>query len=148
MERCLCIIAPMKVKSIITVKRTVIFLCVLYCVATASCAPIFYTSRFKWIFDSPRNKSVLGLVKILNRGQIEGVVYVIDNVIPIICFVVVVLCTVVLSKALLKNAKWRQRSATQKVVSNRDITVAKLVLIISLVFTFCYAPGAFFFSVD
>ncbi|CAG5117697.1 unnamed protein product, partial [Candidula unifasciata] len=145
MERCLCIITPLKVKSLITGRRTVVFVCVLYLISTASCAPLLYTSRFRWIFDAFRNKTLLGLVKIENREKIEGVVYVVNNVMPITFFIVIVGCTVVLSKALLKNAEWRQRTAIQKEGTNRDTKVVKLVLIISLVFIFCYAPGSLFF---
>ncbi|CAG5123819.1 unnamed protein product, partial [Candidula unifasciata] len=36
MERCLCIITPLKVKSLITSRRTVVFVCVLYLISTAS----------------------------------------------------------------------------------------------------------------
>ncbi|BFZ15178.1 hypothetical protein BsWGS_18217 [Bradybaena similaris] len=145
-ERCLCIVTPLKVKSIITPRRTILYICFLYLINTASVAPLFYTSRFTWTFDSARNKSVLLYGKIDNREKIEGVVYLTNNILPICFFLLIVVCTIILIKTLRKSAKWRKLSTGAKeTTSSRDTKVIKLVLIIAIVFIFCYAPGAVFF---
>ncbi|CAG5134071.1 unnamed protein product [Candidula unifasciata] len=141
-ERCLCIVSPLKVKSIVTAKRTIFYIYTLYVIMAGSVAPIFYTTRLTMIFDRTKNKSVLGYVKIANR-DIESVTYALNNILPSIFFVFIVVCTCILVRALQKNARMRQRmtSNTATVVSSRDTKVAKLVTIISLIFIFCYAPN-------
>lgn len=147
-ERCLCIVAPLKIKTIITPRRTVGFIAVLYAIMIASVAPTFYTARFTWVFDQARNKSVLGIVKIADRERIESVAFWINNLLPTLFFILIVICTTILVKALKRNAQWRQRTASAtktNQMSNRDAKVVKLVSVISIVFIFCYAPGAVVF---
>lgn len=147
-ERCLCIAAPLKVKEIITPRRTIIYIFVLYATMMATIAPMFYTSRLAWIFDKSKNKSLLGYIKIKNRNGIEDLVYLINNFLPAIFFVLIVICTLVLIKTLRKNARWREQTTAltrSSAISNRDTKVVKMVVIISTVFICCYAPGAVFF---
>lgn len=146
-ERCLCIVAPLKIKSIITVRRTVAVIVVLYTVVLCGIGPMFYTSRFTWIFDYRRNKSLLGFVKIANRGSLETVVFLVNNILPMLFFLLIVACTAMLTITLQTNAKWRQQTSANKgkTVSNRDSKVIKMVLLISAVFVFSYAPSAVFF---
>lgn len=87
---------------------------------------------------------MLVMVKIANRGKIEEFCYLINNVIPTVFFILIVACTIILVKTLHNQAKWRQQTASltqTEAKPNRDTKVAKLVLIISTVFIFCYAPG-------
>ncbi|CAG5134073.1 unnamed protein product [Candidula unifasciata] len=147
-ERCLCIVVPLKIKSIITPRRTVTFIGVLYVIMFASAVPVFYSTRAVWIFDPRRNKSRLGIMKITSKIDINTIAYWINNVIPTIFFVFITICTVILVKALNKHGKWKQQSVSSEahaVISSRDAKVVKLVTIISIVFIACYAPGTVYF---
>ncbi|CAG5134070.1 unnamed protein product [Candidula unifasciata] len=143
LERCLCIVAPLKIKSIVTPRRTVTFIVVLYVIMMASVTPMFYTTRVAWMFDPRRNKSLLGVYKTANTGDIEKATFWSNNILPTIFFIFITVCTIVLVKALKKNAKWRGKTSSQKQggMSNRDSKVVKMVTIISIVFISCYAPG-------
>ncbi|BFZ15179.1 hypothetical protein BsWGS_18218 [Bradybaena similaris] len=143
-ERCLCIVAPLKIKSIVTPRRTVTFIVALYVIMMSSVTPMFYTTRIGWMFDSRRNKSLLGVYKIANTGDIEKATFWSNNILPTIFFVFITICTIILVKALKKNAKWRGKTASSQKnegVSSRDTKVVKMVTIISAVFISCYAPG-------
>ncbi|CAG5134072.1 unnamed protein product [Candidula unifasciata] len=147
-ERCLCIVVPLKIKSIITPRRTVTFIGVLYVIMFASAIPVIYSTRTVWIFDSRRNKSRMGIAKAANSEGIARISYWINNIIPTIFFVFITVCTVILVKALNKNSRWKQQSASsqnQATVSSRDAKVVKMVIFISIVFIACYAPGTVFF---
>ncbi|CAG5134064.1 unnamed protein product [Candidula unifasciata] len=147
-ERCLCIVVPMKIKSIVTPRRTILFIVVLNVIMFASVAPVLYTTQFIWMFDSHRNKSILGIMKTAGSGYIQNIAFWINNILPTIFFIFITICTFILVKSLQKHAKWKEQtvsSPNQKDVSNRDTKVAKMVSIISIVFIFCYAPGTILF---
>lgn len=146
-ERCLCIVAPLEIKSFITPKRSLLFIFALYVITMASIAPMFYTSKFTWVFDSVTNKTMLSYIKITERNNVDDIVYVMNNILPLLFFIFIVICTAVLVKTLHNNAKWRQQISSSKTegISKRDTKVVKMVLIISVVFIICYAPGALFF---
>lgn len=146
-ERCLCIVSPLKNKSQITPRRTVTFIAALYVIMLSSIAPMFYTSKFIWIFDARKNKTLLGYIKITERSNVDDIVYVVNNILPILFFIFVVICTTILVRKLQSSARWRHKLSSSKntVISKRDTKVVKMVLIISIVFIICYAPGAIFF---
>ncbi|CAG5134074.1 unnamed protein product [Candidula unifasciata] len=146
-ERCLCIVAPLKIKTLITPGKSVMVICVLYVITIASVTPIFYTSKFVWITDPIRNTTVLSYVKIAEGRIIDDIIYIINNVLPLLFFILIVSCTAILVTTLHRNAKWRQQMTASKtqVVSKRDTKVTQMVLAISVVFIVCYIPGALFF---
>lgn len=88
------------------------------------------------------------MAKITTSADIHGISFWINNIIPTMFFVFITMCTVILVKALNKNAEWKkqtQSSEANKLVSNRDTKVVKMVTIISIVFIACYTPGTVVF---
>lgn len=144
LERCVCIASPLKVKMWITTSRTVWFIIVLYVTMIGHVLPVFYTTQIRWVFDVTRNKSKLGIVYMENRNHIEEVVFAINNVIPSAFFVLVTACTAILVRELRRKSKWRKKtsvSTNESVASERDTKIIKMVVLISVVFIFCYSPG-------
>ncbi|CAG5134068.1 unnamed protein product [Candidula unifasciata] len=147
-ERCLCIVTPLKIRSIVTPSRTVAFIIVIYIVMFSSAIPVFYATRVVWLFDSSRNKSILGVARITHNAYVQKVAFWINNVLPTAFFIFITICTVILVKALQKNTKWKEQSvSSQKRAStaSRDSKVVKMVTIISTVFIACYTPGTVLF---
>lgn len=146
-ERCLCIAIPLEVKRILTPDRTVKCIIVIYLIMIGSAAPMFYTSRYVWVFDSARNKSILGLVYLKDRSGQEVAVFVINAVLPTIIFVFIVVCTAILVKTLREKSKWRQTTAhsNKSNMSDKEAKAVKMVVLISIVFILCFLPGIFLF---
>ncbi|CAG5134066.1 unnamed protein product [Candidula unifasciata] len=144
-ERCVCIVCPLKIKSIVTPQRTVNVICVLYVTMCTSTIPVFYSTRAVWIFDPRRNRSILGIARITHSEYIQQIAFWINNILPITFFVFITTCTIILVKSLKKISKWKQQSAYSQnpgLISQRDTKVVRMITIISIVFIACYTPGA------
>jgi hypothetical protein len=144
-ERCVCIVAPLKVKSIITPRRTVAFIVVLYVIMTGTVIPQFYGVPLTLMFDAGRNRSIyiITVTSSSEMTKLSNFSYWSNNLIPTIFFILIVIFTTILVKALRKNSKWRQQTTSKGTgMSARETKVSKIVLIISFVFILCYFPGA------
>ncbi|CAG5134067.1 unnamed protein product, partial [Candidula unifasciata] len=147
-ERCLCVVTPLKIKSIVTPRRTLTFIIVFYILMFLSVIPVFYTTKVVWLFDSRRNKSILGVARITHNAYVEKVAFWINNVLPTAFFIFISVCTSILTKALRENSKWKANSVSSQkntVISLRDTRISKMVVSISAVFIACYTPGTVVF---
>ncbi|CAG5134063.1 unnamed protein product [Candidula unifasciata] len=147
-ERCLCILFPLKIKSLVTPGRTVSFMIVICVTMVLSAFPVFYTTRAAWLFDPSRNKSILGIVHISSSVNVQKIAFWTNNLLPTVFFIFITICTVILVKALKKNARWKEQSVSsnkQASVTSRDAKVVRMVTIISITFISCYAPGTVVF---
>lgn len=148
LERCLCVMVPLKVKNIFTPKRTVLYLLFVCVFMIASVFPSFYTARPAKIFVPSRNKTILGLSFIKNRRQIDNISFIMNNGIPIVAFFFVILCTVILVSGIQKKSKWRRKAisfADSSAISDRDTKIIKMVMLIAIIFITCYFPGTVIF---
>ncbi|CAL1526951.1 unnamed protein product [Lymnaea stagnalis] len=148
-ERCLCIAMPLKVRTIITNRRTCVVMVVITVIMTLSTAPVFYTSRMAWNRVPDSNRTILSMVFTDDRDLVDNISFGINTVflIPVI-FVATIIFTIILAINLNRKAKWRDSVTTGKneektdksTVSNKDRRAIKMVAIISVVYIFCYAP--------
>ncbi|XP_012946978.1 uncharacterized protein LOC106014239 [Aplysia californica] len=144
-ERCLCIALPLKVKNIITPRRTIVVVVSIYLTMLAFVAPVYYSTRLGPKFFPEKNKTMIGLLYVLNGPSIEKVSLALNVLAQFGAFFAVIICTVILVHNLLLKSKWRQStssSAKQESLSQRDKKVVKIVLLISTIFIFCFFPGA------
>ena len=157
LERCLCVVFPLKSQIIASRKRTInviIFIFVMIVVPLTAVALYTYQIFFK--FDSARNKTVLVVIfrnsslakSMTSMLRIYKLVFL--NSLP---FVIIIVCTIFLAIYLNRSALWRldkSSGATKRIersVTNdekaqkkyaRDMRVAKSVLAIAIAFIF---PG-------
>ncbi|CAL1538192.1 unnamed protein product, partial [Lymnaea stagnalis] len=148
LEKCCCIVAPMKVKAVFTPRRTVIYNILVYVVILASIAPIYYTARLSEKFVPERNETLLGIIFISGRDDIEAVSFHINNILPLTGFAVIIIGTAILASRLKQISKWRLTAASNArsdEMQNRDTKIVKMVVFISANFIVCYLPGTVVF---
>ncbi|BFZ14950.1 hypothetical protein BsWGS_17989 [Bradybaena similaris] len=146
LERCLCITLPLKVKEIITAKRTIAANVFIFLLMLCILSPAFYADRFGPVSVSERNKTLIGLVFVENGQFIESICRTMDVGVQLIAFVVVSISTVILIQNLLRNIKWRMSmsksstSGSGQDMGNRDKKVVRMVTSISCMFIICFLP--------
>ncbi|CAL1532771.1 unnamed protein product, partial [Lymnaea stagnalis] len=147
-ERCLCVAMPLKVKIILTPKRTSFIIVGIFLVMFASTSPIFTVYWLQEKFNSVRNRTLISIVYAPNREVVERITLATNNVLSYISFFSVSIFTAVLVTNLNRKTKWRQNSAVTdrtSVASTRDNRVVKMVISISVVFIVCFAPNTMMF---
>lgn len=151
LERCLCIAMPLKVKEIITPRKTKIINVSIFIFMIAIFSPFYYVNRLEWRYNFIKNKTLLTLVFTDDKVFVETITFPIHSVsMSVISLVCVVVCTIILIIKLTKKSKWRQEhsvSATSAldVSSRKDQKVVKMVTSISVLFIVCYTPATISF---
>lgn len=142
-ERCLCITMPLKIKQIITPRRTTATVCIIYISIMASFYPEYATAYIGWKFYPQKNETLLGLVFTTNRKSMEGMVFYLYSVLGTSAFIAVIVFTVVLIVSLKKKTKWRRTANVDQegsILSRERKTVTMVVLLATVVIV-CYIPG-------
>ncbi|GFR59739.1 peptide receptor GPCR [Elysia marginata] len=161
LERCLCVMFPLKVRSFITRKRTLLVIMaisLLIAVPLTSINVVFFV--FKNTHDTRRNQTLLKMFRrnVTSIDEVNNVYFVyktiISNLLPLL---IVMACAVYLTKQLQNSAKWRHGNAAlpyyenkksinqgdkvKKRKYNKDVRIAKTVLSIAVVFIFLGSLG-------
>ncbi|KAI8778953.1 allatostatin-A receptor [Biomphalaria glabrata] len=148
LERCFCIAAPMKVKAVFTPRRTVMYIVGVYLVMLASVFPIYYTARFANKFVPQKNITLLGIVFISDRNDIETVSFHINNILPLTAFILIIVGTAILTRKLLQISIWRLKTSSvnrSEEMLSRDTKIVKMIVSLSTIFILCYLPGTIVF---
>ncbi|CAG5131713.1 unnamed protein product, partial [Candidula unifasciata] len=146
LERCLCITVPLKVKEIITPKRTIAINIFVFLLMFCILSPAFYADRFGPVSAPKRNKTLIGLVFVEDGQFIESICKTMDVSVQLISFVIVSISTAILIQNLLRNTKWRMSmsksstSGSGQDMGSRDKKVVRMVLSISCMFIVCFLP--------
>lgn len=144
-ERCLCITLPLKVKDIITPRRTIVAVGSIYLLMMVSYVPEFASVYIGWKYYPAKNKTLLGLAFTSNRESMEGLAFILYAVLGTLSFMAVVILTVLLVFNLKRKAKWRQESTfdnkQSENITNRDKKTVNMVIMIAIVLIICYSPG-------
>lgn len=122
---------------------TILLVCV-FLALIGSVAPVYVVNRMDLKFFPEKNRTLLGLYYTADREVVERFSFAINNTfLPFTAFVIIITCTVVLSVVLREKAKWRTLSSSSTQadnVSNRNKKVAKMVVMISILFIACFIP--------
>ncbi|XP_005089798.1 adenosine receptor A1-like [Aplysia californica] len=151
-ERCLCISLPLKVKMIITPRRTKIIIIFIF-ILMFSYPPFYVGNRLAWVFDSSRNATILKLEYNEEITIVEPIAFFLYGVtFSTFSFVFVICCTIVLVVKLNTKTKWRQATAAKGAsapegVGVKDKKVVKMVTFISSIFIVCFGPSSFLFAI-
>ncbi|GFN92152.1 chemosensory receptor a [Plakobranchus ocellatus] len=156
LERCLCVMIPMKVKNIITISVTRISIIIIYAITLLPYIAHQFQITLGWKFYPHLNKTLLGAVQLENpiaTAFIQVNSYLCGFVYLFLADIIILVCTIFLVITLIRNSKWRD-SITNQVRTPSDTPgdkkpggtqkenrLIKMVVIIALLFTVCHTPG-------
>ncbi|XP_059152864.1 neurotensin receptor type 2-like [Physella acuta] len=142
-ERCLCTALPLKVKVLITPRRTNLILAAILCVLVLIIMPAYFAVEYQCQFDTSSNRTYVILVYHNNSAEIDSVTTAISFVFTIATFIFVIVCTVILVTSLRFKSKWRQNhfcADKTEMSSVRDLKVIKMVVSLSIIFILALIP--------
>ncbi|XP_059177307.1 probable G-protein coupled receptor B0563.6 [Physella acuta] len=144
-ERCLSIALPLKIKQIVTPRRTACVLVFIYAINIASILPLYFSAYFSWNFYPLYNTTKLGISFRPNKLEIESLIFIFQASLAITAFISVIIFTSVLVVKLKKKSKWRQKSTFDKdqteSMSNRERRTVSLIILVATVLIVCYSPA-------
>ncbi|GFO04175.1 chemosensory receptor a [Plakobranchus ocellatus] len=157
LERCLCVVIPLKVKNIITLSATRVLIVVIYIITIVPyiAHPMLY--QLDWKFYPYLNRSLVGAVYKENPLAILFMLiasYLCGFFYLLLATSVVIVCTLFLVINLLRSSRWREsmrkqtgastaKSADMKTSSSRrEDRLIKQVVVIAILFIICTTPGA------
>ncbi|XP_059174766.1 uncharacterized protein LOC131954933 [Physella acuta] len=141
-ERCICVVSPLRVKSIITNKTTIITITLICVITTLDLIPPYYISYLGWAFIPAQNRSILTAIYRQNPYTVFSISYIMtDLVAPYATFFIIILSTSIITVKLRSQAKWRQslvKSSTN--ISTKEKKTVVMLSTISIVFVICLLP--------
>ncbi|GFN98578.1 growth hormone secretagogue receptor type 1 [Plakobranchus ocellatus] len=152
-ERCLCIVYPMKIKSIFTVRRVLLLLMIILCLQLCGVFPTYATMQLGYAKSPDTNKTTLVLTWTEYSLHVESTTLFATFTVPsLVCFTIVVICTTFLVIKLNQTAKWRKTTANTGSkqdgnISSKELRVARTVVFICTIYIFCFAPNIFTITV-
>ncbi|KAI8794996.1 neuropeptides capa receptor [Biomphalaria glabrata] len=147
-ERCISILLPLKVKRIVTPKRSVAALTVIYLINILTLVPEYSTVYFDWNFYPSKNRTMLGLAFRSNRPITEGLVFTFHASLAIVSFISVILLTAILVARLNSTGKWRKSTVSN--LKQNEATIARdrktiaMVILVAIILIVCYTPTVVF----
>lgn len=148
LERCICIVFPLKVKTIFTTKRVKMIIIGIYVFLICSMIPNYFIFRFGWKFVPERNRTMIGILYLKNRVIVENIGYHFQLIYPMLAFVLVVICSAILISKFNERMHWRHGTTSGTSKSNaddRDRQVVRMVLSVAIVFIISFTPSTVLF---
>ncbi|XP_059138925.1 lysophosphatidic acid receptor 4-like [Physella acuta] len=145
-ERCLCVVFPLKVKRWVTTKVVVVTNVTIYFITLFNEFPAYYTGYIGWKKISPgNNKTYLGIVfRSVSKSMYDVSYLITDLFLPYATFIVIIVSTVILSFKLNHRAKWVKTLSSvnkrDKNISQSEKRVIRMLTTISITFIVCLMP--------
>ncbi|GFO05252.1 chemosensory receptor a [Plakobranchus ocellatus] len=155
LERCLCVVVPMKVKNIITVPVTRISIVTIYAVTVLPYIAHTFQVKLDWKYYPHLNRTRLGAIY-LNNPIVSAVIqvnsYICGFFYLLFASIVIFVCTLFLGITLTRSSRWREsvrkptqtssvKSADQKTSGSRkEVRLIKMVVAIATLFIICHIP--------
>ena len=157
LERCLCVVFPLKIKSIVSRRRTIAVITVIFILTVVPTGSIlFYIYEFKFRFDAARNITLLRVG--FRKTPLSNALSTVDFIYKLVLmnfnpFIIILICAIILAIQLNRSATWRIETLSKVTVTHsesqdkdgkvqkklsKDLRVAKTVLAIAIAFLF---PG-------
>ncbi|XP_055867078.1 uncharacterized protein LOC129922906 [Biomphalaria glabrata] len=143
-ERCLGIMAPLKIRNIITPSKTVFILNIITIINIGGILPEYVSAYYDWKYNTLRNRTVLSLTFNMYRPATQGLVFGIHSVFIFLDLFLLIIFTSILVAQLRRKSKWRHekvRDESQRAsLSGRDKKTSKLVVLLATLLVLCYSP--------
>lgn len=144
-ERCLCVLAPLQVKQIVT-RNVAIVVNVSICVLMLlDFVPSYYIYYLAWVFIPATNQT-----KLLKLSRVDPInvfsksLYVTEFTLPYLTFFFIVICTVLIGVQLKGRLLWRK---TMSIINNSDtksfnkeMRAVQMLAVVSVIFIVCMTP--------
>ncbi|KAI8772766.1 FMRFamide receptor [Biomphalaria glabrata] len=152
LERCLCVIFPLKVKSMITAKVALIVNIFIFLFHSLYLFPRYYVTYIDWTHVTGKNESILAVLYKDNKDSVIPVAsFLIDMVLPYSTFAILVFCSSVIFVKLKSMSKWRQSVSSKKdpksTLSSKDQKTAKLFMTVSFMCVMFLLPDSLLFTI-
>ena len=146
-ERCLCVVFPMKIKTIVSPGRALFIVVTIFFITIFPLTYItFYLYLFEKKFDKKKNRSLIGVE--YRNSYIADTLNHVNFMYKMICInsiplAIILVCSIALAVSLKKSVTWREKqSSTNRETlqnssrrkSSKDTRVAKTVLAIAMAF--------------
>ncbi|KAK7005262.1 melanopsin [Biomphalaria glabrata] len=134
-QRCISILKPMEIKTIITPLRSVIILFCIFLVNSTIAIPICLSWYLDHKFYPSKNRTLLGLVVRDNSAEAQSVVYILHAALFVISLVGLIFFTVVLILKMEQLSQWRQDALSKnqnQAISKRDKKMSKIVSLLAI----------------
>lgn len=152
-ERCLCVTIPLKVKALMTRKRTFIACLSLSAAVFASSSVQFLVYEYKWVFSVEYNTTIAifensEIVKRYLGSSLMMAKRSINILYPSLCLAVMAVCTLLISYQLNKRSNHRQEFLTAGLklragpakLSAKERQVVKMLLVVVSIYITNLAP--------
>ncbi|KAH9495712.1 hypothetical protein Btru_016118 [Bulinus truncatus] len=151
-ERCLCIAIPLKVKQVITARRTLVINIAIYVVNFLFLCPIFICRSLVPVTTGNVTK-VKSKYCSEKPSEIEKIGFTYNVVSQFSSFIIDFICTVVIIQLLNLKSKWRSETASASAAGSktgfqsRDKKIIKMIAMISGIFIVCSMPSCVNYAV-
>ncbi|KAK0060812.1 FMRFamide receptor [Biomphalaria pfeifferi] len=144
LERYMCVAMPLKVKVLITSRRTTAMVSIIFVAMTTSVVPTYFARKIESVMIPGTNRTMLTFTSMdASSKNMENTSVTVNNVALLLAFAVVFISTMLLVITLRKKSKWRSEvtsSSQSDVMSARDKKVIKMIILIAVIFIVSYLP--------
>ncbi|CAL1545317.1 unnamed protein product, partial [Lymnaea stagnalis] len=145
-ERCLCVVAPLRVKRLVTPKIVVFIMASIYVMMFATLIPEYMTFYLDWKYFPDRNKTLIGMVSRRYGEAARGITFTILTFIQFISIPLIMLFTVILTAKLRQKSKWRVKTtsgADRALIKTdkKESRTIKMITAIAVIHILCYFPA-------
>uniref|UniRef100_A0A2C9KRU3 G-protein coupled receptors family 1 profile domain-containing protein n=1 Tax=Biomphalaria glabrata TaxID=6526 RepID=A0A2C9KRU3_BIOGL len=144
-ERCLSVLLPLRIKQIVTFRRSVVILLLCYAVNLAFLMPLYSSNYLSWNFYPGLNKTMLGESSRSNEALADLIMNTAHLYLSVIAFCCVVIFTVALVVSLKRKSEWRRRVTSDRdqneARSSREKKTMGMIIMVAAILIVCYAPG-------
>uniref|UniRef100_A0A2C9KR56 G-protein coupled receptors family 1 profile domain-containing protein n=1 Tax=Biomphalaria glabrata TaxID=6526 RepID=A0A2C9KR56_BIOGL len=143
-ERCLCILFPLTIKTLITPRRTKIIIAFINLFNALTLVPEYSSIYLSWQYNMARNGSILGLAYRSNRADTQGITFLLHVILIVSGLFSVIVLTSVLVIHLRRQTKWRMKNSSENKLnssmSSRDRKSVVLVIAVATFVVVSYIP--------
>ncbi|KAK6995044.1 hypothetical protein BgiMline_011693 [Biomphalaria glabrata] len=150
-ERCLCVTWPLKIKSLITNKVSVVVNGGIFIVISLYLFPVFYIMYIDWTYIPGRNRTMCVVYFNSKRGELFPInYYITDILLPYSIFFVLIACCTTLFVKLKSKAKWRQLASSSynksSHVNRKELKCARMFMTVSFMCVVLLLPHSVIFT--
>uniref|UniRef100_A0A2C9LWL5 G-protein coupled receptors family 1 profile domain-containing protein n=1 Tax=Biomphalaria glabrata TaxID=6526 RepID=A0A2C9LWL5_BIOGL len=144
LERFICIVLPLRVKSLVTKRRTFVACGGIFATLIAGTTPAFFSYSIGERFSQLHNKTTVGLIPSQHSYVLENISLSVNILAQMTSFTLVTSLTIATVQTFLEKSEWRKSISTSSKnfnISSRDRKLVKMVILISASFIICTFPA-------